>query len=87
MFHFIITKEVPVTILQAYMSLLRHIRKDVLIGRNIASHLCTGSWLPAISQRIEKKYQTRIMFERNYLFFPHRLLCYRCVIFSKQYFD
>ena len=36
----IITNEVPVTILQAYISLSRCIRKGVLIKRNIASDLC-----------------------------------------------
>ena len=30
----------PVTILQAYIYLSRHIRKGMLIGRNIASDLC-----------------------------------------------
>ena len=42
MFYVIITNEVPPTILQAYMSLPRHIRKGVLIRRNIASHLFTA---------------------------------------------
>ena len=52
----LITNEKPVTILQAFMSLPRHIRKDVLIRSNFASDFCTlySSWLPAISQRIEK---------------------------------
>ena len=38
----IITNEVPVTILQAYISLPRHIRKGALIRRFLASHICTA---------------------------------------------
>ena len=37
-----ITNEIPVTILYAYISLPRHIRKGELISRIIASHLCTA---------------------------------------------
>ena len=40
LFHVIITNEVPVTILQAYISISRRIRKGVLIRRNIASDIC-----------------------------------------------
>ena len=40
LFYVIVTNEVPVTILQAYIFLSRHIRKSVLIRRNIASELC-----------------------------------------------
>ena len=39
--HVIITNEVSLTILQACMSLPRHIRKGVLIRRSIASNLRT----------------------------------------------
>ena len=42
LFHVIITKEVPVTILQAYRSFPRHIRKGVLIRQSIASDLSTA---------------------------------------------
>ena len=52
LFHVIITNEVPVAILQAFMSLPSHIRKGVSIRRNTA--LMYSSWLPVISQRIEK---------------------------------
>ena len=41
LFQVIRTNEVPVTILQAYISIPRHIRKGVLIRRIIASQLCT----------------------------------------------
>ena len=37
LFHFKISNEVPTTIPQTYMSLSLHIRKGVLIRRNIAS--------------------------------------------------
>ena len=48
LFYVIITDEVPVTILQAYMSLPRHIGKGVLIRRSIASDLCTAIF-PSLS--------------------------------------
>ena len=40
MFHTIITNEVLVTILKAYVSLPQHIRKGKLMRQNIASDLC-----------------------------------------------
>ena len=54
MFQVIITNEVPVTILQAYISLPRHIQKGLLIRQIIASYLCPAVELLAISRRIEK---------------------------------
>ena len=56
----VITSEMPVTILQAYICLPRHIRKGMLIRRIIASHLCTafGCQLFHIESR---KRQRRIM--------------------------
>ena len=40
LFQVIITNEVPVSILHAYIPIPRHIRKGVFIRRVIASHLC-----------------------------------------------
>ena len=40
MFHTISTNEVPVTILKAYVSLPRHIRKGKFMRQHIASDLC-----------------------------------------------
>ena len=46
MFHVIITNQVPpVRISKGYISLPRHIRKDVLIRRNIASDICVAQQL------------------------------------------
>ena len=42
LFQVIITNEVPITILSAYIPTLQHIRKGVLIRRIIVSHLCTA---------------------------------------------
>ena len=67
------------------MSLTRHIRKGVLKTEYCVTFIYSG-WLPAIPQRIEKKQQRRIMFERNYFFFHHWLLSCRGVLFQKQYF-
>ena len=62
-----ITNEVPVTILQAYFSLPRHIRKDILIRRIITSDLRTA--VGCLQFRNEsRKLRRRIMFERNYSF-------------------
>ena len=79
----IITNEVPVTILQVYILIRRHIRKGVLIRLIIASHLCTADG----GQQFRKewrKLQTRIMFERYYSFFQYCLLFYRYVMFQKR---
>ena len=67
------------------MYISRHIRKSVLIRRNIASELCTA----VVCQQFRKepkKRQRRIMFKRNYSFFHHCLLFCRCVEFQKQLF-
>ena len=53
-------------ILLAYMSLPRHIRKGVLIRRNIASDLCGTAAVSCQQFRKEsKERQRRIMFERT----------------------
>ena len=63
--------KVLATILQAYISLLRHIRKGLLIRRNIASDLCdTAVGCQQLCKKSRKR-QTGIMFERNYSFFRH----------------
>ena len=67
LFHVVITNEVPVTILQAYMSLPRHILKGVLINTDIASELCTAVGGQQF-RKISRKCQRRIMLERNYSF-------------------
>ena len=72
--HVIITNEVPVTILQAYIFLSRHIRKGVLIRRNIVSDLCDAAVGYQQFHKESRKRQKRIMFERNYSFFHHCVL-------------
>ena len=59
---------VPVTILQAYIYLSRHIRKGVLIRRNIASDLCDTAVGCQQFRKKSRKRQRRIMFERTYSF-------------------
>ena len=67
-----ITTEVPVTILLAYFSLSRHIRKSVLIRRIITSDLCTAvGWQQF--RKESRKLQRRTMVERNHFFYHH---CY-----------
>ena len=73
LFHVIITNEEPVTILQAYISLSQHIRKGMLIKRNIASDLRTTVDRQQCRKE-SKKRQRRIMFKRNYSFFQHCVL-------------
>ena len=75
-----------VTILQAYMSLTRHIRKGVLIRRNIASHLFTAVGCQQFRKE-SRKHRRKTMFERNCFFFHHCLLSCRCVMIQKQYFE
>ena len=62
LFYVIITNEVPVTILQAYLSLSRHIRKGVLIRQNIAPDLY-GTAVGCQQFRKESRKRQR-MFER-----------------------
>ena len=76
---------VPVTILQD-ISLPRHVCKNELIRRNIASDLCTAVGCQQFRKESRKR-QKKIMFERNYFFFHHCLLFCRCVMFQKQYFE
>ena len=42
LFQVMITKEVPVPILKAYIPIPRHIHKGVFIRQTIASHFCTA---------------------------------------------
>ena len=59
---------VTVTILQAYIYLPRHIRKGVLIRRNIASDLSdTAVGCQQFRKKLRKR-QRRIKFERTFLF-------------------
>ena len=69
LFYSIITNAVPETNLQAYTSLSRHIRKDLLTRRSIASDVCdTAVGCPQFCKELRKR-PKRIMFERNYSFF------------------
>ena len=68
------------------MSLQRHMRKGVLMRRNIASDLCTAVGCQQFFKE-SKERQRRIMFERNYSFFHHCLLYCRCVMLQKQHFE
>ena len=69
LFCFIITNAVPETNLQAYTSLSRHIRKDLLTRRSIASDVCdTAVGCQQFCKELRKR-SKRIMFERNYSFF------------------
>ena len=68
-FHVMISNEVPTTIPQAYMSLPRHIRKGVLIKRNVPSDLCIAEGCQQFCKE-SRKLQRIIMFESNYFFFP-----------------
>ena len=78
---------VPVTILQAHIYLSRHIRKGVLIRRNIASDLRDTAVGGQQFRKKSRKRQRRIMFERTYFFFHLCVLpCHR-VMFQKQYFE
>ena len=75
LFFALITNEVSITILQAYISLSRHIRKGVLIRRNMASDLCdTAVGCQQFRKELRKR-PKRIMFERNYSFSNHCELC------------
>ena len=70
LFHAIITNVVPVTILQAYISLPRHIGKGVLIRRINASDLCGTAVGCQQFRKESRKRPRRIMFKRNYSLFP-----------------
>ena len=52
-----VTNEIPVAILQAYFTLLRHMRKGMIIIDELLRQVFVRSWLPAISQRIKKTSQ------------------------------
>ena len=54
LFHVIIANGVSATIMQAYMPLSRHIRQRRVNETEYCVRLMSSSWLPAISQRIEK---------------------------------
>ena len=70
LFHVMITNEVSVTILQAYFSLPRHIRKGMLMRWIITSDLCKAVGCQQFRKE-SRKLQRRIMFERNYSFYHH----------------
>ena len=77
LFHVIITNEKPVTILKAYISLSRHIRKGLLIRRIVVSDIRDTAVGCQQFRKEWRKRQRRIMFERNYSFFLRCLLCCR----------
>ena len=56
-------QSIGITILYAYISIPRHIRKGVLIRRIIASHLCTGVGDQQFCKKL-RKLQNRFMFKR-----------------------
>ena len=88
LFHAIITNEVPVTILQAYMSLPRHIRNGMLIRQNIVTDLCTAGGSQQFCKESRKR-QRRITLN-GIIPFPSLsavLLSCRCVMFQEQYFE
>ena len=68
LFHVVITSKVPVRTLQDYISLSRHIRKDVLIRRNTTLGLCDEAVGCQQFRKESRKRQRRIMLERNYFF-------------------
>ena len=69
-------QRLPVTILQAYISLPQHIRKGMLIRWILASDLCTAVGCQQFRKESTKCHR-RIMFERNYSFFHYCLLSCR----------
>ena len=76
LFQVIITSKVPVptTILKAYISLSRQVRKDMSIKRwIISSHLCTAVACQQFRKE-SRKFHARIMFERYYSFVHYCLL-------------
>ena len=56
----------------AYISLLQHIHKGMLIRRVIASHLCRAFGCQQFRKEL-RKLQMRTMFERYYSFFHYCL--------------
>ena len=83
--YLIITNEVRVTILQAYISLQRHIGQCMLKRRIIASDLCTAGGCQQFRKESRKR-QRKIMFERNSSFFHHCLLSCRYHYVAKTVF-
>ena len=78
MFHAIITNEISVTVLQAYMSLPRHIRHGVVIRQNIPPDLCNTAVDCQQFRKESRKRQRR--FERNYSFLHHFLFSVCCLV-------
>ena len=78
-----ITNEVSVTNLLAYVPNSRHIRKGVLIRRIIASHLCTAVGRQQFREE-SRKLQKRIMFEHYYFFFHFYLSLCRYVLLQRR---
>ena len=67
LFHVMITDEVPVTLLQAYLSLPQHTRKGMLIRWINTSDLCTAVGCQQFCKE-SRKLQRRTMLELNYSF-------------------
>ena len=63
LFHVIVTNAVSVTILQAYISLLRHIRIGVFLRRIIALDLCDAAVACQQFRKKSRKRPRRNMFE------------------------
>ena len=72
LFHVITTNEVPVTILQAYIFLSRHIRKDVLIRRQI--YVTTQQLVANNFAKNRVNVKTELMSESYDSFFHHCVL-------------
>ena len=79
LFQVIITNEIPVTLLLAYIPIPRH----VLIRWIIGSRLCTAVGGQQFCKQ-SGKLQTRIMFENYYSFVHYCLLSSRYVMLQKS---
>ena len=88
------------TILQAYISISRHIRKrfatqmcarpmvwETLNEYRISKNENLGSSVHRANKKRLRKRQTRIMFERYYSFLHHCLLSWGYVMLQKKYFE
>ena len=60
LFHVMITNEVSATILQAYISLLRHIRKGMVIRWIITSHLCAAVGCQQFFKYTQKNFKGKL---------------------------
>ena len=66
-----ITNKVPETILEAYFSLPRHIRKGMLTRWIIMSDFCSAGGCEQFRKE-SRKLQRRVTFERNYSIDGHK---------------